>query len=70
MSQDIRWKQRLANYEKALSQLSSAVELSAARNLPDLEKQGLIQAFEFNPGLTDHIDRVGISLQKEQRAPN
>lgn len=47
MTQDIRWQQRLNNYEKALSQLTDAVELSRQRELSNLEKQGLIQAFEF-----------------------
>lgn len=45
--QDIRWVQRLANYERARARLTSAVELAASRELSDLEKQGLIQAFEF-----------------------
>lgn len=45
--EDIRWVQRLANYERARSRLTSAVELAATRELSDLEKQGLIQAFEF-----------------------
>lgn len=45
--QDIRWVQRLANYERARLRLTSAVELAATRELSDLEKQGLIQAFEF-----------------------
>lgn len=45
--QDIRWHQRFANYKKALQQLQSAVELSAQRALSNLEKQGVIQAFEF-----------------------
>ena len=45
--QDIRWQQRFANYKKALQQLQSAVELSAQRALSNLEKQGVIQAFEF-----------------------
>lgn len=44
---EIRWQQRLANYEKALAQLMLAVSLSKQRDLSDLEKQGLIQAFEF-----------------------
>jgi len=44
---DIRWQQRLANYEKALEQLGSAVATSERRPLSELEKQGLIQAFEF-----------------------
>lgn len=45
--QDIRWQQRLANYNRALAQLTRAVELAQARPLSELEKQGLIQAFEF-----------------------
>ena len=45
--QDIRWQQRFANYKKALQQLQSAVELSEQRALSNLEKQGVIQAFEF-----------------------
>jgi len=47
MTQDIRWQQRFLNYKKALDQLESAVTLSEQRELSDLEKQGLIQAFEF-----------------------
>lgn len=45
--QDVRWHQRLENYEKALEQLLSAVRLAKQRELSELEKQGLIQAFEF-----------------------
>lgn len=44
---DIRWKQRFANFRKALTQLSEAVELSRQRPLSKLEQQGLIQAFEY-----------------------
>jgi len=44
---DIRWQQRLSNFSKALAQLESAVNLSSQRPLSQLEKQGLIQAFEF-----------------------
>lgn len=47
MSQDIRWKQRLQNYIKALRNLKEAVELANQRELSNLEKQGLIQSFEF-----------------------
>ncbi|GIV87274.1 MAG: nucleotidyltransferase [Chloroflexus sp.] len=46
-SQDIRWMQRFKHYTKALLQLEQAVELSRTRALSDLEKQGLIQAFEY-----------------------
>jgi nucleotidyltransferase substrate binding protein (TIGR01987 family) len=44
---DIRWKQRFSNYKKALNSLKNAVDLSKTRTLTDLEKQGMIQAFEF-----------------------
>ena len=45
--QDIRWQRRFSNYKKALQQLQSAVELREQRALSNLEKQGVIQAFEF-----------------------
>ncbi|WP_440616156.1 nucleotidyltransferase substrate binding protein [Cysteiniphilum sp. 6C5] len=44
---DIRWLQRFDNYQKALSQLQSAVTLAHQRPLSLLEKQGLIQGFEY-----------------------
>lgn len=44
---DIRWLQRLDNYKKALDNLLDAVDLAAERSLSKLEKQGLIQSFEF-----------------------
>jgi nucleotidyltransferase substrate binding protein (TIGR01987 family) len=44
---DIRWQQRFANFRKALARLTEAVELHRQRPLTDLERQGLIQAFEF-----------------------
>jgi nucleotidyltransferase substrate binding protein (TIGR01987 family) len=47
MTEDIRWKQRFDNYKRALHQLTLAVELSRQRPLSDLEKQGIIQGFEF-----------------------
>jgi nucleotidyltransferase substrate binding protein (TIGR01987 family) len=47
MDADIRWKQRLANFRKAFGRLDEAVLLSRQRDLSDLERQGLIQAFEF-----------------------
>jgi len=47
LSSDIRWKQRLSNFRQAFLQFSSAVSIFNTRPLSDLEKQGLIQAFEF-----------------------
>lgn len=46
-TEDIRWIQRLSNYNKALAKLSEAVALNKVRPLSELEKQGTIQAFEF-----------------------
>ena len=57
VEKDIRWIQRLANYESALSQLLSAVELAQTRPLTELEKQGLIQAFEFTHELAWNVMR-------------
>lgn len=45
--QDIRWQQRFDNFNRALDQLTQAVELSRQRPLSDLEKQGIIQGFEI-----------------------
>lgn len=47
MVMDIRWIQRFSNYRKALSQLKAGVEISKERSLSDLEKQGIIQSFEY-----------------------
>lgn len=44
---DIRWEQRFSNYQKALAQLTNAVELNRLRPLSDIEQQGFIKAFEF-----------------------
>ncbi len=42
--QDIRWQQRFVNYKRAFSQLTVFLQ---NKNLNTLEKQGLIQAFEY-----------------------
>ena len=47
MKTDVRWHQRLNSFSAALEQLTMAVTLSRQRTLTKLEKQGLIQAFEF-----------------------
>jgi len=44
MDQDIRWKQRLDNFSKALKQLTKFIEKG---ELNELEQQGLIQSFEY-----------------------
>jgi nucleotidyltransferase substrate binding protein (TIGR01987 family) len=55
MNEDIRWLQRFSNYRKALQQLRNAVELANERELSDLEKQGLVQAFEFTHELAWNV---------------
>ena len=62
--QDIRWKQRFENYARALQTLRAAVDLAGARALTDLEKQGLIQGFEFTHELAwnvlkDYLEEQG-----------
>ena len=66
MDKDIRWKQRFQNYKKALATMKNAVELTASRELSDLEKQGIIQGFEFTfePAwnvMKDYLEEQGIS---------
>jgi len=44
MTQDIRWKQRFLNFEKAFNRLQEAL---SKNELSELELNGLIQRFEF-----------------------
>jgi len=44
---DIRWQQRLENFQKAFQELSEAMAIARSRELSKLEKQGLIQSFEY-----------------------
>ena len=60
---DIRWQQRFQNFQKALQQLSKAVDLSQQRDLSELEKQGLIQAFEFTHELAWNVMRDYFAYQ-------
>ena len=65
MHDDVRWKQRFDNYQRALNQLTLAVRLLEQRPLTDLEKQGLIQGFEFTHELAwnvlkDYLEYEGI----------
>ena len=53
--QEIRWQQRLQNFSAALRQLESAVQLGQKKTLSDLEKQGVIQAFEFTHELAWNV---------------
>jgi len=66
VTEDIRWKQRLDNYSRAFASLRKAVELSRERPLTELERQGLIQGFEFTHELAwnvlkDYLEAKGIT---------
>ena len=65
MAEDIRWKQRFDNFQRALHQLTLAIRLMEQRPLSDLEQQGLIQGFEFTHELAwnvlkDYLEMEGI----------
>jgi nucleotidyltransferase substrate binding protein (TIGR01987 family) len=61
---DVRWKQRFSNFSKAFAQLKKFIEKSDTLN--ELEKQGLIQSFEYNYELSwnllkDFLEYQGIT---------
>ena len=60
---DIRWRQRCSNFQRAFASLAAAVELARTRPLSDLEKQGLIQAFEFTHELAWNLMRDYFAYQ-------
>ena len=47
MTPDVRWKQRFANFSKALREMSADVALRDTRPLSRLEEKGLVQSFEM-----------------------
>jgi nucleotidyltransferase substrate binding protein (TIGR01987 family) len=63
MSKDVRWHQRLNSFNSALSQLSSAVEIANQREFTKLEKQGVIQAFEFTHELAWNLIKDYFAFQ-------
>lgn len=65
-SNDTRWVQRFDSFKKAFRQLNDAVELSQTRGLSLLEKQGLIQAFEFTHELSWNLLKDYLEYQGNQ----
>ena len=62
---EVRWKQRFENFKNARKQFIVGLELSRLRGLSSLEKQGLIQAFEFTQEMSwkvlqDYLKHQGI----------
>jgi len=63
--QDIRWKQRFQNFEKAFLRLSEAMDKTV---LNELERNGLIQRFEFTielcwNTLKDYLEEEGVQFK-------
>lgn len=65
-TEDIRWKQRFSNYTNAFEQLQEAVNLAHERELSMLEKQGLIQAFEYTHELAWNVMKDFLEYQGNQ----
>ncbi len=66
---DIRWQQRLNNFKKALSQLDAFIQKG---ELNELEKQGLIKAFEYTyelawTTLKDYLEYQGYTELRGSR---
>jgi len=63
--QDIRWKQRFKNFEKAFLKFEESLK---EEDLSELEENGLIQRFEFTielawKTLKDYIEEEGIIVK-------
>jgi len=54
-TEDIRWKQRFYNFNRALQHLTEAVALQRQRPLSNIEKQGFVKAFEFTHELAWNV---------------
>lgn len=68
-AEDIRWKQRYANYKKAVFQLTEFVEKP---ELNKFETQGLIQCFEYTFELAwktvkDYLEAQGFSVKSPRQ---
>ena len=69
-NQDVRWKQRFQNFEKAITHLESALQLTE----PDiLQKAGIIKFFEISYELAwkclkDYLEEQGFTDVKSPRS--
>ena len=67
MNEEIRWHYRFRNFSRAFSLLSRALE-GEIEELNDLEKEGVIQRFEYTFQLSwntlkDHLEHDGVVMQ-------
>jgi len=66
MEQDIRWKQRFQNFDRAVVLLREPLE-AGAENLSLLEKEGIVQRFEIAlelawKTLKDYLEQQGLVI--------
>ncbi len=64
-----RWLYRFDNYKRAFSLLREAIEITQTRELTQLEKEGVIQRFEYTWELAwkvikDYLEHEGLVLDK------
>lgn len=67
---DTRWEQRLENLEKAAALLAEAVKDREHRSLSALEKEGVVQRFEYTfelawKTLKDYLEHQGLQLVEQ-----
>lgn len=60
---NIRWRQRLATFQRALGRLKEVVHLQSQRQFSPLEKDGMIQRFEYTQELAWKVLKNYIEYQ-------
>ena len=69
MTEDVRWKQRFENFEKAYLLLKGSLENKNFKNFSILEKQGVIQQFEVALELAWKVLKDYLADQKYDISP-
>jgi len=69
MMKPLRWQQRLENFEKAILLLKEGLSRTPLKSLSDLEKEGIIQRFEYTfelawKTLKDYLVYQGVTLDQ------
>lgn len=64
---DIRWQQRFQNFQRAYMLLRTALEEKPIADFSDLEREGLIQRFEYSyelawKTLKDYLEESGVTI--------
>lgn len=67
--EDVRWQQRFANFEKAFTLLRSTFMENEIAEFSMLEKEGIIQRFEYTyelawKTLKDYLQYTGVTLEQ------